>query len=203
MNIFFDLDGTLIDSKNRMYQLFCFLIPDNNLTYEEYWTLKKNKIDHKKIILQYLNYPESFYNEFNQKWMNLIEDEDWLKLDKPFFNVINILKKLSNNYDLYLVTARQSKELVVKQMNNLGMKEFFKNILVTHQKEEKHNLILNNVNVTSYDFIIGDTGKDIEAGKRINIRTIAVTTGFQSKDMLITYKPDYIIENINQLENIL
>jgi phosphoglycolate phosphatase len=203
MNIFFDLDGTLIDSKERMYHLFCFLIPDNNLTYEEYWALKKNKIDHKKIILQNLNYPELFYDEFNQKWMNLIEDEYWLKLDKPFFNVFNILKKLSNNYDLYLVTARQSKEIVVKQLNNLGMKEYFKNILVTHQKEEKFDLILKNVNVTSYDFIIGDTGKDIEAGKRINIRTIAVTTGFQSKDTLITYNPDYIIDNINQLENIL
>ena len=43
MKIFFDLDGTLIDSKLRMYNLFQELVPQSNLTFVEYWEYKKNK----------------------------------------------------------------------------------------------------------------------------------------------------------------
>ena len=46
MNIFFDLDGTLIDSKLRLYSLFQKLVPESILTYDEYWKYKMNKISH-------------------------------------------------------------------------------------------------------------------------------------------------------------
>ena len=45
----FDLDGTLIDSSERMYKLFCELIPQTNLTKEEYWNLCSKSISDYKI----------------------------------------------------------------------------------------------------------------------------------------------------------
>ena len=50
INIFFDLDGTLIDASERLYKLFIDLIPDCKLTKQEYWSLKRQNIKHKTII---------------------------------------------------------------------------------------------------------------------------------------------------------
>ena len=36
MNIFFDLDGTLLDSKERLYYLFQHLVPECKFSFEEY-----------------------------------------------------------------------------------------------------------------------------------------------------------------------
>ena len=49
MKIFFDLDGTLINSKMRLYSLFQELVSASNLSFDEYWNLKKKKL----IMLQF------------------------------------------------------------------------------------------------------------------------------------------------------
>jgi phosphoglycolate phosphatase len=71
MNIFFDLDGTIFDSKERLYRLFQELVPQSNLTFEEYWSLKRNKIGHKTIIANY--FKDIDFIQFEKKWMELIE----------------------------------------------------------------------------------------------------------------------------------
>ena len=58
MNIFFDLDGTLIDSRLRLYKLFQDLVSSSNLTFSDYWNLKRNKISHKKILTTKFAYSE-------------------------------------------------------------------------------------------------------------------------------------------------
>ena len=73
MKIFFDLDGTLVDASERLYRLFCDLIPECNFTKEEYWNLKRNKINHQMILEKY--FPQYNFDEFNTKWLSLIEKE--------------------------------------------------------------------------------------------------------------------------------
>ena len=46
------------------------------------------------------------------------------------------------------------------------------------------------------DWIIGDTGKDIETGQQLGIKTGAVLSGFLNLKSLLLYKPDLIINNI-------
>ena len=54
MNLFFDLDGTLLNSRKRLYTLFQDLIPESKLSIDEYWDLKRDKIDHKTILMERL-----------------------------------------------------------------------------------------------------------------------------------------------------
>lgn len=201
MNFFFDFDGTLIDSKNRLYSLFCYLNPQIDISFERYWDYKKSKISHKEILLEIMNYSNTQFLEFEKNWMNNIETDQWLSLDKPIEGVHNLLTKLSNSHTLYLVTARQSKSQVIKQLNEFEMTSFFDQILVTKQKIDKFNLILNCTNVNPYDFIVGDTGKDIQTGKQLGIRTVAVLSGFLSIKSLIEYSPDYILNDATMLLN--
>ncbi len=196
MNLFIDLDGTLIDSKLRLYRLFQYLVIDSEMSYEEYWELKRNKIDHKEILKSKFNYTYDQYISFQNKWMTEIELKKWLDLDVPFIGVTRFLEEMSKKNSLYIVTARQSSKNTLDQLNFFNWGNYFTSIFITEQKHSKVNLVRNNISVTSEDWFIGDTGKDIETGKKLGIKTAAVLSGFLNEKQLIYYKPDIIIDNI-------
>lgn len=195
MSIFFDLDGTLIDSKLRLFNLFQELIPQADLSFEEYWALKQNKIDHKTIIANH--FENINYSEFESNWMNLIETRRYLNIDIPFPGVDLFLKKFKLSGEcLYIITARQSMDGVNYQIEKFGWTTYFKKILVTEQKYSKTDLIRPFLSDCNKDWIIGDTGNDILVGKTLNIKTAAVSSGFLSSDILKEYNPDILLSNV-------
>ncbi|WP_316817969.1 HAD family hydrolase [Pedobacter nyackensis] len=199
MNIFFDLDGTLIDSKDRLYFLFQHLVPESAYTFEEYWGYKMNRVSHKEILLSQFGYSLEAFLDFEVKWMGLIEADKWLDLDHPFDGITEYLTELSKEHDLFVVTARQSEEIAMKQIQGYGWQQIFKKVFVTGQKLEKYDLIINAVDVKSQDWFIGDTGKDIQTGKLLGINTAAVLSGFLGRDILFEYQPDIIVDNVMSL----
>jgi phosphoglycolate phosphatase len=198
-NIFFDLDGTWLDSKNRLYQLFQFLISPSGLSFDDYWELKQNKISHEEILQKKFNYNSEQIIAFNAEWMKRIELPEWLKLDTPAKGLKTFLESLSN-YELHVVTARQNKQAAIGQLESFGLATYFKNILVTEQKMDKEELITNFVVCTPNDWIVGDTGKDIEIGKKLGLRTAAVLSGFLNRNKLSEYKPDVILTTVTDLK---
>tara|TARA_R110001632_G_scaffold133590_1_gene248131 strand:- start:2486 stop:3124 length:639 start_codon:yes stop_codon:yes gene_type:complete len=196
VKIFFDLDGTLIDSKTRLYKLFQYLVPLSNFSYHDYWKLKKGGIGHQKILIDYFQFTTEQIHLFNEKWMDLIEKKHWLDFDKPFDGVTEKLSNLQQNgHQLYIVTARQKKEPVLNQVNTFKWNHFFEEVLVTEQKKEKVELIRPFIDTTNC-IVVGDTGKDIETGKKLNARTVAVLSGFLNEKTLKKYNPDVIIDNL-------
>ena len=196
MKIFFDLDGTLIDSKERLYRLFQHLVPSSSLTFDEYWRLKKNKIGHRKILQTYFLFSEQEVGVFSKNWLRLIESPGWIKFDQPFKGVTELLQELKKKNELYLITARQFEPIVLAQLSNFGWSMMFTGVFVTQQKVEKIALLKDRL-VTGYDdWFIGDTGKDIETGKGLGMKTAAVLSGFLSEESLMEYKPDLIIDNV-------
>ena len=53
------------------------------------------------------------------------------------------------------------------------------------------------------DLFVGDTGIDINTAKLINIKSIAVLSGFRNKSILEQYNPDYIENDIKTIFNYL
>ena len=197
MTIFFDLDGTLIDSRVRLYKLFQELIPQSKLSFDEYWKLKRNKIDHETILKNQFNFEHQDFLLFEKKWMELIEDEQWLIFDKPFAGVTHYLQKLKRKgFLLYIVTSRQYKSKVLTQLNSFGWDSIFKDILVTEQRMEKSDLIRTFISNDNNNWIVGDTGKDIQTGKKLQINTVAVLTGFLNRNKIAEYQPDLIVNNV-------
>jgi phosphoglycolate phosphatase len=200
-NIFFDLDGTLIDSKQRLYKLFCDLLPKNNLSFTEYWDLKRLQVGHEKIISD-LNNPGLAFEDFHGNWMKKIESKEYLELDTPFPGVIEMLaglKKKGNQ--VTIVTSRQFPELAQWQINKWGWQEYISNIIVTEQNAEKVDLIKRQFfTLDPSDIIAGDTGKDIEAGHQLGIISIAVLSGFRNRESLLKYKPDYIFDSVTEID---
>ena len=131
--------------------------------------------------------------------MDSIEQDNWLSLDKPFDGVTSYLLNLKNKHRLFIVTARQLEQKVLKQIESFGWSNIFSEVFVTGQKVEKFDLINNSIKLSVDDWFIGDTGKDIQVGKLLGIRTAAVLSGFLGEPTLLEYKPDLVIQNVTDL----
>ncbi|AEW02981.1 hypothetical protein A4D02_03030 [Niastella koreensis] len=198
-NIFFDLDGTLLDSRERLYRLFQNLVPASKLTFDDYWALKRNKISHKEILINQFAYTAEDFTRFEQIWLNNIESAEWLSFDKPFEGVTAYLQELSKTNSLYIVTARQLEDQALQQVDKFNWNRFFEKVFVTNGLQDKFELIANSIKTSSTDWLVGDTGKDIQTGKRLGVKTAAVFSGFLSKEVLMEYKPDVIASSVLEL----
>lgn len=197
MNVIFDLDGTLSCCKQRIYSLFDNLVKESDISFESYWNLKYACLTNEDILRRYFCYSEQKIEEFNQKWFDLIETESFLRKDILFENVIPFLEEWSQKSNLYLCTARQFKHSTLHQLENFGILPFFKDILITEQKKTKSELIADAVKDLSVnDWIIGDTGHDIDTGKKLKIQTCAVLSGIMNEYNLHKYYPNQLISKV-------
>lgn len=203
MNYIFDLDGTLINSSERMYKLFCKLVPDCNLSKWEYWDYKRDKINH-EMLLKNL-YADYSFEEFNSIWMKEIETEYYLEMDNNYPDTIDVLTELKNNgKSMYLLTARQSRSGLMNELSRLGLLDYFDRVMITEGARSKEDALLDyaseNEDIMSKDnYFVGDTGKDIQIGKKYGYKTIGITHGFMSRQRLEEYHPTMLIDELSEL----
>ncbi|MDD0973000.1 HAD family hydrolase [Pseudomonas fontis] len=196
MNIIFDLDGTLIDSKPRLYALFQQLVPASELSFDQYWAFKHAKLSHEAILSREFGYGEQETAQFVSDWMQLIESPGFLALDVNFAGMHEALAGLKQHARLHVCTARQLREPAIQQLTNLGLLPYFDEVMVTAQRDTKESLIAQQVSdLKPTDWMIGDTGKDIQVGDALGIQTCAVLSGFMSRESLLTYHPRLVLES--------
>lgn len=205
MNIIFDLDGTIIDASERLYQLFQHLVPMSQWSKEEYWNRKRNKENHEMIINKYFS--DIDFGQFNKQWLQLIETEDFLNLDRNYSDTTELLKELSTKSSLFLLTARQSKKGLIDELKRLQINEYFENIFVTENLKSKADLldeIMENGDIKkgADDLFVSDMGKDIVIGKKRSFITIGISHGFMCRDRLKEYCPDYLVDELMEIVEI-
>ena len=199
VNIFFDLDGTIVNSQYRLYNLFIELCPECKMSYNDYWKIKRGKITQKDLLIKYFNYSVEQCEFFHKIWMKRIEEEERLREDFLVTGIYKVLENLSEKYSLYVVTNRQSEERTHKELEALNIKHLFLDVMVTEQKRTKSQLIKECVDYSKQDFIIGDTGEDIKAAHDLGINSVAVTWGIMDEEILKQYKPDIIMREVSEI----
>ena len=205
MTIIFDLDGTLIDSSERLYELFQFLVPESTLSKEKYWELKRNGISHKQILERY--FPEQQFEKFDSLWRKLIEEKEFLKLDCIYSDTIDILNLLEAKR-LVLLTARQSWTELERELEYFNIKKFFDKILITEGEKNKKEILKEAIDdgiilKEKNDYFISDMGTDILVGNELGYKTIAISHGFMTREKLKDYCPNYIIEELSDVNKII
>jgi phosphoglycolate phosphatase-like HAD superfamily hydrolase len=203
VNIFFDFDGTLVNSQGRLYELFIELCPECKMNYDEYWTIKRTRITQADFLKKYFAYTDEQTAAFHKSWLQKVEEPERIDCDVKVVGADNELQKLAEEHTLYLVTNRQSKMKVLEQVHKFGWQDLFADILVTQQKQSKKELIEKAVNVTNQDALVSDTGEDIKTAKALGIKSVAVAWGVLNKQVLSEYKPDMILENVSEISGII
>lgn len=201
--IFFDFDGTLVDSTHRLYDLFAELVPENSFSYEEYWRIKRSRINQHDLLCRHFGYSNEQIGHFRKAWMENIEDPARLKADTPFHGVSGLLQKLSRKKELYLITARQCPDRVNEQLQQFGWIDFFTGVLGTQQQQTKASLIRSSLSSSVADILVGDTGEDIISGKELGMKTVAVSSGILNPEVLMEYEPDILLETVVAAESFL
>lgn len=199
MRIIFDLDGTLICAKRRVYDLFLDLVKPFMITYDKYWGLKLKGFNNESILRSEFFYKENEVDLFLKMWMDNIEQDIYLDKDTVIDGVFDKLTELQKQgCRMYICTARQDEKRAHDQLKKLGILHFFEEIFVTAQKNKKEQLLLGvGIEWGREDWIIGDTGHDINAGFHLGVKTCAVLSGFMSKERLMAYKPDIILNDVS------
>ena len=193
MNLIFDLDGTLIDSRLRLYNLFQQLVPTSELTYQDYWAFKQENASNEDILIKEFRFDAAAIKRFVVDWMGNIEAPEFLALDKNLPGMHATLAELREQANLYVCTARQYSIPLLDQLERLRLLHYFDEVMVTEQTRSKEELVRTLPSLASQDWMIGDTGKDIQVGQMLGIKTCAVLSGFLNEKALLNYGPDLIL----------
>tara|TARA_Y100000741_G_scaffold361825_1_gene346479 strand:- start:997 stop:1641 length:645 start_codon:yes stop_codon:yes gene_type:complete len=206
--IFFDLDGPLLDVTDRYYSIYHEILNGagfKTISKNSYWDAKRNKIPEHEIIK--LTTDKINYEDYKLKRLNNIERDNYLLLDKLQDGAKPILDELSNNKNLVLVTLRNSRTQLLKQLKHFGIYNYFESVLNTGKNiiprwKMKYNLITDayGKSLSPQYLIMGDTDTDIKAGKELGIATMGVSNGIRSKEILLQEDPDYCFESINDID---
>lgn len=200
MKIIFDLDGTLVNSQRRLYNLFTELTETNEFSYERYWSIKRERITQRDFLIKYFDYSEDQLAAFRGRWRQTVEEEERvLSEDFPVEGIQSVIASLSKNNELYIVTNRQKTDLAAKEVDFLFGKCYFEKVLATEQKVSKIDLIRRNISFGKGDCLVGDTGEDVKTAQKLGIHSVAVSWGVLSEKILSGYKPDFLVGDIAEL----
>lgn len=204
--ILFDLDGTLIDTTEFIYQAYDFTLTSHGFEVAERKALSPligqslHDIYQKIAPLGNPQILADTHVSFQSEHLHLVETFPSIAM------LLNKLKKLG--FRLGIVTSRYKNTLKTLKAANLE-KDLFDVIVsgddVDKVKPDPGGVILALKKLTvkpNQTLLVGDSTADIEMGKNAKVKTVGVTYGFGGKE-IVESNPDFVIGDINQLLKVL
>lgn len=197
--IYCDLDGTIIDVSDRLYFFYRkFMKGKKKLTKNSYWNFKKMKMP-EDIIVKKTCKDEKFIKNYMKQRKKLLENKKFLKYDKSIKSSVAAVKKLRKNNKVIIVTAREKRSNLLKELKKLKVLKLFDKILSSGTMSKKNMILKSCTFDRKKAIIVGDTEEEIKAGKNLGIKTIAVLSGMRNRKYLKKCKPDLIIKSIKSI----
>jgi len=203
--IFFDLDGTLLNSSlryHRIHKEICLLLQIEPMSEVEYWSCKRKKLKEKEI-LQRCGLGNKTSTLLLNRRKDILESENYLLLDKLHTGVALVLDQLKVNYSLVIVTFRHKRDELLRQLRWLKIADFFDAILNCESKTSPRYFAKSDV-ITSWlngrpceGWLFGDTETDLLAAKELGLKSVAIPFGIREGDLLNVCDPDYFIDSWN------
>lgn len=193
--IFCDMDGTIVYYHDRFYTIYrdAYLeIGEIPLSKEEWLKMRRSGTK---------CYPKGIHEKISPIFEKKFEDFEYLKQDKIVPGMDKVVNTLQKKYPIKIVSFRSNNENLKKQLSLLGIhnvETIIQGYSAGTPCDEKTRMIQRVIPNPS-GYIIGDTSYEIIAGKNLGLKTISVTYGDQSREYLETFKPDYIVDNPEQI----
>ncbi len=200
--VLFDIDGTLLNSKELIYQAYEYTFQLHNLP-----AIPRDELNN--MIGKPL---ENIYKHFAPSYDtgNLCETHRTfqignLRLSTPFPNTKDTLTKIKEiGIKIAAITSR-SQRTSIRTLELAGIKNKI-DVIISGENGGKHKphpesllRALKQLGIKPEKAVmVGDTDVDILAGKNAKTKTIGVTYGFHGKRILKS-NPDYVIDDIAEI----
>lgn len=207
-NILFDLDGTLIDSKQGIVNSIKYALDFFNINVED-----------EKKLYKFIGPPlrESFkkYYKFNEEDTELAVEKyrEYYKEKGVFQNhlyvgIDNLLKELVNNGKNLIIATSKPEMFAKKIIEDLEINDYFSFICgstLDSSREKKADVIkhiLTTNNLKTEDCVmIGDKSQDVIGAQKTGIDSIGVLYGYGDYDELVNAKATYIVDSVKLLQS--
>lgn len=130
-----------------------------------------------------------------------------LKFSKVFPNSQKVLESLQNQkFKIGLVTSNSKKNInyFLNTFNLIDKFDFVHTSSSLFKKDKSISKIMKKNNIKSNEVLyVGDEVRDILACQRIGVDIVAVTYGYNSKELLKKYEPTYLVDSLDDINYII
>lgn len=206
--LIFDMDGTLIDTDEVLFQ-----------TWKELFLLYKPKdyVIDREFVRGFSGPPveESIARAFPEKDPKFILNE-YRERTKKYYDLylnifpgeLEVLKKLKEDGYIFAIATSKNREMAIKTLEKYNINQYFSYILTssdhfkTKPNPEMINFIINNLGINKEEaLMIGDTKYDFLAAQNANIKCILFKGAPRVYDN--ETKPFAIVSTYQELLNVI
>ena len=203
--IIFDFDGTIADTLpitikciNQLSSQYGYQTFEQEEDLQKYRDKGVREIIFNCLGLKYYQVPM-----YTVKGKKLIKQ--YLKEMRVFEGIQEALKILSKKYKIAILTSNSGEvvDAVLKKsmINEVDYIHSDSSIFGKHLSIKKF-LLKHNLNKDDIIYV-GDEMRDIEACKKVGVKMISVSWGYNSKRALEKLTPDYLVESVDELLSVL
>jgi phosphoglycolate phosphatase len=203
--IAFDYDGVLADSLTHnlgVVKQVCLSMGMTRFPTSD--DIKNLETVSYKDLGRQIQIPETRIEEFTSLTFKQLSQDTALL--SAFKGISDLIYKLSQRHILIIVT-NNLEDVVKRFLVRHGLDTYFFSILDTESLASKSKRIIHAANKYNIDktnvYMIGDSVNDIREAKSADVKSIAVTWGFQSRRKLKNEFPDYLIDTPMELLEII
>lgn len=210
--VIFDLDGTILDTLTDLKNAVNYVLKNYKLkekTTEEIKSYVGNGIE----VLMRKAMPEQIEEvEFQKAFLMFKEyyEANLQNETKPYDGIIELLKELKDD-NVVLAVVSNKFQAGVDELVPVFFKDTFKYAVGTSDeirpKPEIDSIkyLYKELNISKEDdvYFVGDSEVDIKTARNAGIKIISVTWGFRSKESLVDYNPDYLIDEPMEIISII
>lgn len=203
-NIIFDWSGVVRDTitsqlwiVNRIFKKYGV----SEITLEEF---RENWEQPPRLFYQkYL--PKDYIEEERLKiYREAVFDKDGPRVS-AFLKVVELIHACKSNNAFLAVVSSDLPETLYAEVKDYGLENILNEIVAdVENKLEAVRKIIKENNLNPQDtFFVGDSNHEIDVTKETGIKSVAVTWGFTSEKKLRARNPDYVANNVQELEDII
>lgn len=191
--IVFDFDGTLADTFDVIKNIAMNEYSEYDIDVELF------KSEGAKGMLKMLNIPRWKIPGMILNVTNKLRNSKNIKL---FPGIVDLLINLKKDYKIGILSSN-SKEIINDTLKEYDIENLFEFVYSESSLFGKHSVLkrmCSKHNIDPLEVIyVGDEDRDIIAAKKANLKSIAVTWGFNSKEKLSRENPDYLVDSPMQI----
>jgi len=198
-NIIFDWSGTLSNDLVPVYKSLMEVFKELGI---KKMTLNEFQDNFSLPYVKFFNsYVKVSKEKIDRLFLNHFSGDDV----KLFPNVKNTLDFLKNKNVKMVILSSHPQSKIEMEIKDYKLNRYFDEVVggINDKRKIIIDLIERNNFKPKETIYVGDMVHDIMAGKEAHIKTVAITWGYNSKQRLLSANPDYTIDKIGEIKNII